>query len=124
MSDNTEIILWDYKDVKFKAIAPYSIFNYHIGFSYESPLFKGYDNFALSHSMIKAVRKIYDDLNGSVRLDDVDCDTDGYIDITATDGTIILSGQLGSSFSHNSLKFEFKADQSLLAALLECFERS
>lgn len=62
------------------------------GIAYENMFFKGYD---------------------------LDGDTDCYIDFKMKySGKLIISGRLGSTFSSNSLTFEFEADQTLLKPLL------
>ena len=62
---------------------------------------------------------VYENLVGEFRLYDLGGDTDCYIDFKMKSlGKLNVSGRLGSTFSSNSLMFEFEADQTLLKPLL------
>lgn len=93
------------------------------GVSYENANYKGCDTFTLfGHfyvSKMSAIEKVYSCLNGSFRIDDNGADTDGYIDFALKNGSVSVKGQLGASFSFQSLHFEFEADQTLVGVLLK-----
>ncbi|MBQ7335854.1 MAG: hypothetical protein IJW92_05235 [Clostridia bacterium] len=127
--------LWDNGTQKLYAVAvsPDGQYRYYdgipcitIGFLYEDAFFKGYDSFTFFDThytkLISTIKATYQSLNGHIRLYDVGGDTDGYIEIDASDGKLSIHGQLGASFSQFSLKFSLDADQTLLNALLSCIK--
>ncbi|MGM9601053.1 MAG: hypothetical protein ACI3W5_05660 [Faecousia sp.] len=93
------------------------------GILYENSNYRGCDTFSLfDHFYVEKVyeiKKAHCCLNGKFRIDDAGADTDGYIDFEMKSGQLSIRGQLGASFSTHSLMFEFRADQSLVSALLQ-----
>ena len=66
------------------------------------------------------IENVYETLDGEFQLYDVGGDTDCYIDFKMqSSGALSISGRLGSTFSSNSLTFEFKADQTVLKPLIK-----
>ena len=96
------------------------------GVSYENATFKGYDTFTLFdrfyNNILNGMKNTYESLNGNFRICDIGADTDGYIEFVAKNGVAFVKGQLGSSFSSYSLKFEFQADQTLIGRLMQAIE--
>lgn len=94
-----------------------------LGIAYENMFFKGQDIITIfDHFLTETVNLIegvYDSLAGEFRLYDLGGDTDCYIDFKMQSfGKLSISGRLGSTFSSNSLTFEFEADQTLLKPLI------
>ena len=92
-------------------------------FAYENMFFKGQDKITIfDHYLtetVSLIEGVYESLVGEFRLYDLGGDTDCYIDFKMrSSGKLIVSGRLGSTFSSNSLTFEFDADQTLLKPLL------
>ena len=96
------------------------------GVSYENENFKGYDTFTLFdrfyNNILSEMKNTYASLNGVFRICDIGADTDGYIEFVLENGIAYIKGQLGASFSSHSLKFEFKADQTLIGSLIQAIE--
>ena len=96
------------------------------GVSYENATFKGYDSFTLFdhfyNNILNGMKNTYESLNGNFRICDIGADTDGYIEFVVKNGVAFVKGQLGASFSSNSLKFEFQADQTLIGRLMQAIE--
>lgn len=128
------IPLWDDGVIKFQAVVmPNGQYQYidgrpciTVGFAFENQTFKGFDRFTLFDTyytdLLEEMEKIWHCLNGRIRLYDMGADTDGYIDISASNGRLAVSGQLGATFSDFSLKFSFDADQTLLGLLRDCLK--
>ena len=126
------IILWDNGGNKLWLFSVPSVEQYEyiearpcitLGIAYENMFFKGQDIITIfDHYLIDTVsliKGVYDSLVGEFRLYDLGGDTDCYIDFkTRSSGKLNISGRLGSTFSSNSLTFEFDADQTLLKPLL------
>lgn len=97
------------------------------GISYETPGFKGCDSFALfGQAYTKLVQDIQQAdglLKGQFTLFDMGADTDGYVDVVAEGCKVFLSGQLGLSLGDHSLKFSFRADQTILKGIFECLRQ-
>ena len=77
-------------------------------------------NFCISQNMriecLKQVEFSLESLSGTVKLSD--CDSDAYLEMYFADSmNFYVSGQIGGSYEDNSLKFMFKADQTLLQGL-------
>ena len=68
------------------------------------------------------MKNTYESLNGTFRICDIGADTDGYIDFVVKNGIASIKGQLGASFSSHSLKFEFRADQTVIGRLIQAIE--
>ena len=96
------------------------------GVAYENENFKGYDTFTLFdrfyNNILSEMKNTYASLNGVFRIYDIGEDTDGYIEFALENGIAYIKGQLGASFSSHSLKFEFKADQTLIGSLIQAIE--
>ena len=132
MTIQNDVVLWDNGIDKF---CLYSVPNEQqykyidnipcltFGIAYENRNYKGCDTFTLFDHFyickISEIEKVYRSANGSFRIDDIAADTNGYIDFTMKNGLVSIKGQLGSSFSSYSLKFEFEADQTLVGSLLQ-----
>ena len=126
------IILWDNGVDKFWLFSvPYAEQYKYIegkpcitfGIAYENLSFRGQDIITIfDHYLTETVKKmkdVYENLEGEFRLYDIGADTDSYIDFKMLSlGKLSISGRLGSTYSSNSLTFEFKADQTLLKALI------
>lgn len=91
---------------------------------YENSQFKGYDRFTLFDKwyadFLKELQDVIQSLDGTIRLNDVGSDTDGYIDFTVSPQGVAISGQLGASFSDFHLNFSFHADQTILQLVESC----
>ena len=92
------------------------------GIAYENMSFKGQDIITVfDHYLTETVNEIenvYESLDGEFRLYDLGGDTDCYIDFKMLSlGKMSVSGRLGSTYTSNTLTFEFEADQTLLKPL-------
>ena len=132
MTVKDDIVLWDngIDKLTLRSIPVEQQYKYIDGIpcitfeiSYESDNYKGCDVFTLFDRFyvdtIRAIEDVHRCLNGTFRIDDAGADTDGYVTFTMRNGRLLISGQLGATFSSHSLTFEFKADQTLSAALLQ-----
>ena len=67
---------------------------------------------------VNEIENVYESLDGEFRLYDLGGDTDCYIDFKMLSlGKMSVSGRLGSTYTSNTLTFEFEADQTLLKPL-------
>ncbi|MBE6903223.1 MAG: hypothetical protein E7480_01285 [Ruminococcaceae bacterium] len=132
MTIKNDVVLWDDGKDKLRLFSvsidqQYMYINelpcITFGISFENAYYKGYDIFTLFDlfysETIKKIEKTYRSLNGTFRIKDDGADTDGYIDFEMINGRLYIKGQLGASFTSHSLKFEFKADQTLIGELLK-----
>ncbi len=83
--------------------------------------FSGSSNFCLSKATLKdaivSLNKLYEDLNGTYKIND--CDSDDYISFEFLKlGHIEITGQLGGSYNPQHLCFQFVSDQTVLQALI------
>ena len=96
------------------------------GVFYENANFKGYDTFTLFdhfyNNILNGIKNTYDSLDGTFRICDIGAYTDGYIDFVVKNGIASIKGQLGASFSSHSLKFEFRAAQTLIERIMQAIE--
>ena len=135
MTTKNDIILWDDganclcllsipSEQQYKYIDGLPCITF--GVSYENATFKGYDSFTLFdhfyNNILNGMKNTYESLNGTFRICDIGADTDGYIDFVLKNGIASIKGQLGASFSSHSLKFEFRADQTLIGRLIQAIE--
>ena len=131
MTVKNDIVLWDSGTDKFCLLSIPDEQQYRyiddipcitFGIYYENSLFKGYDVFTLFDKFyidtIGKIETVYRSLNGSIRIEDIGADSDGYIDFELNSGRLVVKGQLGASFTSHSLQFEFEADQTLVGNLL------
>lgn len=111
------------------AIAPDEQYRYDgtcisLGFTYEDSFFKGYECFTyfdqFYFDLLDKIKLLIWTQEGEFRLFDVGGDTDGFIDFYYSQRVLNIEGCLGSSTSDFSLRFRFRADQTLLSLLLSC----
>jgi len=87
--------------------------------------YAGASNFCIQRetmiSVLSELIKIHDILQGTCDLRDND--SDAYVKIEMEQyGHIRLSGQIGGSHEDNFLKFQFKADQTLITKLIHILQ--
>ena len=79
--------------------------------------FRGSAGFCILDSELESfssdLHSMYSSLSGGARL--TDCDSDGFLQFTASkNGHVSVVGQIGSSSSTHSIRFEFMTDQTCL----------
>ncbi len=135
MTIKNDIVLWDDGAtclclLSIPSAQQYKYIDGHpfitFGISYENTNFKGYDTFTLYdrfyNNILNEMKNTYESLHGDFRIYDIGADTDGYIEFVVKNGIAFIKGQFGASFSSNSLKFEFQADQTLIGRLIQAIE--
>ncbi len=93
--------------------------------SVKSGVFSGESSFCISKEELKkSLKKLeesYSQLSGEVKLQDYD--SDAFLSfLFEKDGRIIVSGQVGGTFSDHNLKFTFSTDQTVIPPFLTDIE--
>ena len=109
----------DKNEVSFEflyCIGGYATYNVTV----KSDGFMGHSTFCISTKHvdihINTINLLLKDLRGGIKLQD--CESNSYIDLIFKDSrTMIVEGQLGGSHQTHMIKFEFRADQTILRGL-------